>query len=482
MSRRIGLKARFICLILIIMTAMFTTIAVVLLQNNTSSLRENLQTRSKAFAALATTPVGNAYLTYHESGTVMITQQITSFKQLDDNITSIAVVDTTGRILYNPSGRSKPITAEQAQTFEPIYQYDKNNIISRIIYPFIETDGRHRYAVVYDVSSKSIDTALASLTQAIIIQALLGLAVSAIITYLLVNQIFLKPIKRLRDQAIVISSGHYDEQITAKRKDEIGDLARSVNQMADSLKADIHKLQEVDQIKSEFMMIASHNLRTPLMIINGYLDMAKTQALSGELRDLLSSIEANSQRLGIFAEDLLVISGIESGKKIFTPERIRIDDMLTAMSKDFKVLAKDKQLSFSSRIDDTGSEIDGSTPHLRGAIWNLLENALKFTPENGTIELSLTKVGDNLQISVKDSGIGISPDEMSRLFTKFHRGTSTLVYKYEGTGIGLYVTKLLINEHRGTVTVDSTPGKGSTFTITLPIATGTTETQSSDDS
>lgn len=468
--RHLGLKARFIGLILILLTSMFGIIAGILLQINTSSLRENLFARSKAFAALATRPVGDTYLTYRESGTLLITQQIDNFTKLDNNITDVSVVDINGEVQYSLSEQPKGITAEQAQTFEPIYVYGPDKIIERIIYPFLESDGRHRYAVVYDISSKSVDTAVASLTRTIVIDSLLGLIVSAAVTYFLVNKLFLIPIKQLRDKAMIISAGNYTEQIPHKRHDEIGDLARSVNQMADSLKADIQKLKEVDQIKSEFMMIASHNLRTPLMIINGYLEIAKSQALSDELRTMLTSIEANSQRLGIFAEDLLIISGIESGQKIFHTERMPIDGFMQSISKEFEILSKDKKITLETAFEPVHADIYGSKPHLRGAIWNLIENALKFTPENGRIMLSQKRVGDNIQISIRDTGMGIAPEEVSKLFTKFHRGTSTLTYNFEGTGIGLYVTKLIITEHKGTIAVESEPGKGSTFTVILPIA------------
>jgi two-component system phosphate regulon sensor histidine kinase PhoR len=107
--------------------------------------------------------------------------------------------------------------------------------------------------------------------------------------------------------------------------------------------------------------------------------------------------------------------------------------------------------------------------HLRSAIYNLLDNALKFTAEQGQIELSLAHVADAIQIVTKDNGVGIAPEEINKLFTKFHRGTSTLNYNYEGTGIGLYLTKLIITEHGGTIAVQSELGKGSTFTITLPL-------------
>lgn len=468
-QRRFGLQARFIGLILILLTTIFAVIAFVLIDINTNSLRSDLQDRSKAFATLATTPIGNAYQTYQDSGTYLIGKQISSFQALDPTIANISIVDLSGNVVFSMDGSPESVSARDAGAFDPVYKYQAGTV-SRIIYPYIGASGRHSNAIVYDISSAEIDMEVHQLEQSILLYSIIGLVASAVVTYVFINRMFLRPIKQLRDQAMVIAAGHYDGQIPHDRHDEIGDLAGSVNQMAESLKADIQKLKEVDQIKTEFMMIASHNLRTPLTVINGYLEMAKTQALSEELRMMLQSIEANSQRLGIFAEDLLMISGIESGQKIFTSERMSVNDLLSSTIKEFTVLAEEKKVALRSHVETEHAEIFGSKPHLRGAVWNLLDNALKFTKEGGTIDLKLTRIDNNIQISVTDTGAGIPPEEISKLFTKFHRGTSTLTYNYEGTGIGLYVTKLIVTEHHGTIAVTSEPGKGSTFTIILPVA------------
>ena len=471
MQWRLGLKARFIGFILVLLTVMFGVITVVLLRTNTASLREDLLARSTAFSALATAPIGNTYLTYQDSGTLMIAQKINRFKDLDPNIKAIAIVNVNGKTVYNSDKITNSVSAEQAESFDPIYLKNEGGVISRIIYPFLEDDGRHRFGVIYDITSEKVDADVAALVRSIITSSVIGLAVSAVVSYLLVNQLFLKPVKRLRDQALVISAGHYSRQISETRKDEIGDLARSVNQMAESLKADILKLTEVDRLKSEFMMIASHNLRTPLTAISGYVDMAKTLVGDNEqLQNMLQTIAANSQRLQAFAEDLLIISSVEAGQKLIQSERITLDTTLAALAKEFKVFADDKKITFETDLQIGDVELMGSKSHLRSAIWNILDNALKFTKESGTIKLEASADDKKLYIKVSDNGIGIAPDEMGKLFTKFHRGTGTLEYNYEGTGVGLYVTKLIVSEHQGTVTVDSTLGKGSTFTISLPVA------------
>ncbi|HSX44456.1 MAG TPA: ATP-binding protein, partial [Candidatus Saccharimonadales bacterium] len=140
-----------------------------------------------------------------------------------------------------------------------------------------------------------------------------------------------------------------------------------------------------------------------------------------------------------------------------------------ALADDFAVLAQQKTIQFSSTIATSSAKANISAAHLRSAVWNILDNALKFTPDGGWVKLDAALVNQHIQLSITDSGIGIAAEEMPKLFTKFHRGTSTMQYQYEGTGIGLYATKLVIERLGGTITAASQLGHGSTFTIQLPM-------------
>jgi signal transduction histidine kinase len=475
MLRRHGLKARFIGLITLLLTAMFSIIAVILINTNVGSLRSDLLDRSKAFAALATTPIGNTFVTYQDSGTYLIKKQISSFQNLDPAVSAVSVVGLDGSVLYSTKTATPAVTPDAASSFNPIYMYT-GSTISRIVYPFIDSNGSHSYAVVYDISSATINQAVGHLIRSILLYSLMGLLVSAVIMYFFVDYFFLRPVKRLRDSAILIASGHYSETISVERDDELGDLAASTHQMAESLRADILKLQESDRIKSEFMMIAAHNLRTPLTIIKGYLSLTEALRPSPEMSEILSNILTGTERLEHFAEDIITISSIESGQRLFSPQKFALTPLLKGLADEFEALARDKKITLTTHLPSETITLDGSPIHLRSALGNLLENAYKFTSEGGAITLGCTLDGDKVRISVTDNGIGIAPEEIAKLFTKFHRGTDTLRYDYEGAGIGLYVTKLIITEHRGTITADSTEGQGSTFTVTLPVVTESPQT------
>lgn len=468
--KRLGLRLKFALVIVVFFAGLFGVIAVVLIRQNSNSLRDDLNNKSKQFAALATTPIGNAFLTYQDSGQVKISQQIRSFTDLSHEVTNVAVVDTSGQVAFSQDPKMYvQIDQQTASTFSPVYNYSQNGIITRIVEPLIEDNGSHRYNLVYFISSASVEASIRHTEAATLGYVLVGLLASIGLTYGLTSQLFVRPIQQVSAQALAISAGHLDQQIRITSRDEVGDLAKVVNTMAESLKANIAKLQEVDKLKTEFLMISSHNLRTPLTVINGYMEELQHFKVSVELRHIFDTMTVSGKRLSAFAEDMLTISQIEAGETFLQKEPTKLSEILTSMAADFSILAKEKGIKFTPDIQTQDTLVNISPAHARSALWNLLDNALKFTDKGDWVKLAATVVGTNVEISVADSGIGIAKAEMPKLFTKFHRGTPTLQYTYEGTGIGLYSTKLVIERLGGTIKAASQLGQGSTFTITLPV-------------
>jgi signal transduction histidine kinase len=180
----------------------------------------------------------------------------------------------------------------------------------------------------------------------------------------------------------------------------------------------------------------------------------------------MEPISINVNRLHGFAEDVLTISTIEAGQSTLSLKPVEMAPLLHRIADEFARQARQKHLIFQTNIA-TSSWVNLSTPQFRSALWNLLDNAYKFTPEGGSIALIARDDGNLMEVSVRDTGTGIAATEVPRLFTKFHRGTDTLTYDYEGVGIGLYISKLIIEQHGGKISVQSAEGAGSTFTITL---------------
>src|SRR5665213_1199474 len=460
--KRVSLRARFLLVLIVLMVAVFTAITFLIVRQNTITLRNNLITQSKSFAALATQPIGNAFVLYKDSGTIRIKQEVGSFTDLDHDISQVEIIDTDNRQLFtnNPSSPIKA-SAAAAVNITPTYIHDKSGNLVGIVQPYVETYGLHRYDVVYGISYQSVNQAIQDIVTSILALSAAILLVSLIVWYFLINQLFLRPVASLSQIALLISRGALDRQIKLERNDEIGDLASAVDTMASSLKDDITKLKELDTMKNEFMMITSHNLRTPLTIITGYLDMVKDLDLNDDAKALMEPIAVNVNRLGGFAEDVLTISTIEAGQNVLNPQPVEMAPFLKDISEQFSLMVKQKKLIFKADIN-TSAKVNLSKPHFRSALWNLLDNAYKFTPEGGSIDLTASDSQDErLEITVKDTGKGIAASEMPHMFTKFHRATDTLKYDYEGTGIGLYIAKLITEQHGGTITVQSVEGRGT---------------------
>lgn len=230
------------------------------------------------------------------------------------------------------------------------------------------------------------------------------------------------------------------------------------------------KLLEMDKLKTEFIMLTSHNLRTPLAVINGYTSALKTTPLDDSQRHIINNLDISSQRLGKLINNLLTISVIESKEEQLTRRPIKASELLWQVVGEADTTAKGNgnDDKFTRHISVGDALIVASPERLKAAIGNILENAFKFTKQ-GEVTFDATAKGNKLVIKTKDTGIGIKPDEIPKLFTKFHRGTDTLEFGYEGEGIGLYLTKLVIDEHEGTIKINSEEGKGTLVTITLPI-------------
>lgn len=467
--RRWSLRVRFLLLLVGLLVAIFAAITLVIVRQNTTTLKANLIDQSKSFAALATQPIGDAFVLYKDSGTIHIQQQVQHFTDLDSNISQVEIIDTNGKQLFtNNSANPIKATSDAATSLSPSYLHDSNGNLIGIVQPYVENFGIHRYAVIYGISYRSVDRTIRDIVGLITALSTIILLASLVVWYFLINQLFLRPVAHLSQIALLISKGDLNRQIRLGRSDEIGDLANAVDTMASSLKADIAKLKEVDKLKNEFMMITSHNLRTPLTIIKSYLELITSMKPPPQLQKILDTIGVNAMRLGGFAEDVLTISTIEAGQNILNREPTEMAPVLDAIAKEFAMLANQKKLQFNSVIDTT-AQVNLSKAHFRSALWNLLDNAYKFTAEGKSVELTAHTVSGQLEITVKDTGIGIDAVEIPHLFTKFHRGTDTLEYDYEGTGIGLYIAKLIIEQHGGRITVESTKGQGSRFTISLPV-------------
>jgi signal transduction histidine kinase len=250
--------------------------------------------------------------------------------------------------------------------------------------------------------------------------------------------------------------------------DQIALVVHSVRLQAQQQQT-LERLSELDRMKSDFVAITSHELRTPLTAIRGFVKtmMRNADRLSpDDMQDFLQIVDRQAHRLARLVEDLLMASKIEAGQLAVVPEQVAPEIFLGNLMSSFGEGADRFKLRTTGEIP----ELMVLDPYRAEQIMrNLLHNATKFSPDGSPITLSVAFHKGTIELSVADNGIGIPFEEQARVFDRFHQASDSLTREKEGAGLGLYITKRLVEAMGGAISLQSEVGSGSTFTVRLPI-------------
>lgn len=237
-------------------------------------------------------------------------------------------------------------------------------------------------------------------------------------------------------------------------------------------KEQYRRMQEANRLKSEFLANMSHELRTPLNAIIGFSELihdGKAGAVTPDQKEYLEDILTSSQHLLQLINDVLDLSKVESGKMEFRPEPIDLVKLTAEVGDILRTIAAKKRIVLETHVDPSLSDVVADPSKLKQVLYNYLSNALKFTPEEGRVELRVLPEGEDFfLIEVEDSGIGIAPEDISKLFVEFQQLDASAAKKYAGTGLGLALTKRIVEAQGGRVGVESRPREGSVFFAVLP--------------
>jgi len=262
---------------------------------------------------------------------------------------------------------------------------------------------------------------------------------------------------------------------TVKGAKKIVPSLKKANQRIKALRKELDKaddkLAKMEQIKSDFVSIVSHELRTPLAIIKEGISLI-LDGLMGEINDkqrkILSMSNDNVNRLARIINDLLDISKIEAGKLELKKEAVDMRSIIREVCDKYKPELDKKQQSLAIDLPNRYINILVDRNRMREVLMNLISNASKFTPANGSIKIDLREKDNGVEVEITDNGIGISKENLAKLFDKFAQFGRTPGSGAKGTGLGLAITKHLVELHKGTIKVESKVNQGSTFTIFLP--------------
>ena len=249
-------------------------------------------------------------------------------------------------------------------------------------------------------------------------------------------------------------------------------LEQRVQDRTRELQAANEKLQELDRLKSAFVSIVSHELRTPMTSIKGYIENmldGLTGTLSERQTHYLGRVKYNVERLTRMINDLLDLSRIEAGRVELTLAPLAIAELVPEIVESLQPVGQAKSISIQHQHQGGAVKISGDRDKLHQILTNLIQNAVKFTASGGQIRVETKIAGDFVQFCVADTGCGIPPHEQARIFERFYRGEAIQV-EHRGAGLGLAITKSLVELHGGRIWVESVHGQGSRFYFTMPIA------------
>lgn len=288
-------------------------------------------------------------------------------------------------------------------------------------------------------------------------------AAAALIVALFFSQVLTGPIVALTRTIQKMGKGDLSVRVPEKGSGELRDLAVSYNAMAEQLEA-------MDRSRNQFVSNASHELKTPLATMKILLESVLYQPdMPVELRgEFLSDMNHEIDRLTSIITDLLTLTQMDDGRMKLHIEQVNLSELAEETLRMLHPMVQERGQTLKERIFPD-IHLEGDRSKLSQVIYNLTENAVKYTPDGGKIQVSLTQKGKNVVLTVQDNGVGIPKEDQSHIFDRFYRVDKARSRETGGTGLGLSIVRQMVQLHGGTIRVDSEMGQGSTFTVELPV-------------
>ena len=344
-------------------------------------------------------------------------------------------------------------------------------------YSYMKIDGAPFYGINYPITFANLNTLnlqlampsayiqliLLKLTYAIIGDIVVVLLISIFVGRYLTRQV-LQPVEEITQAANNITQKNLNMRIPTNELDrEMGQLVKSFNQM-------IGRLGDSFAYINDFNSHVAHEMKTPLAIIKSELELALSAGNTKEEdRRLMKDVLQEVNRLIKIIKDLLLLAQFEYKLEIFKMEKMDLTPFLKDIYQHSKVLAAEKNINLELSTKDDPLWMEGDATHLRRVFFNLIHNAVKFTPAGGGIQIITEVVGQQVFISIKDTGIGIPQEYQDKVFDKFYRIRAAEQQPMEGNGLGLSMARAIARAHKGDITFESEVDKGSVFKVNLPI-------------
>jgi signal transduction histidine kinase len=271
-----------------------------------------------------------------------------------------------------------------------------------------------------------------------------------------------QPLRDMAAAARRMETGDYSARVQTKSRDEVGQLATAFNRMS-------AELENLERSRRDLLANVSHELKTPIAAIRAHLENlldGVEEPDPGTLQVML----AQTERLSRLIEQLLELSRLESGELPLRREETPLAALVSQVLSEIDVARSDRGVDVRSDLPEDLPAIDADPERVHQVLFNLLDNAVRFTPPGGEVTVSAHQHNGSVEVSVVDTGVGISPEHLPRLFERFYRADPARSREDGGTGIGLAIARSVVEAHGGKIRASSTPGEGSTFTFDMPVA------------
>ena len=379
--------------------------------------------------------------------------------------TYVQVWGSDGKLKSSSPGISamlQPLDPLGLPTKTPVYRENTiNGVHLRVLTVPLEV-GVHRVAVLQVAASLNvIDAARTNLINILLSSAVIAVALAALGSWLVLGRT-LAPLEAVTETAQAINrADDLSRRIpySGPEEDEIGGLIESFNQT-------LERLENLFTSQQRFLADVSHELRTPLTVIKGNVDLMRRMKKLDE--ESLASIDQEAGRLTRLVGGLLLLAQAESGKLSLNMKPVELDTLLLEVFQEMRILAGGKVNMRMVDIDQL--QVNGDRDRLKQVLLNLMGNAIQYTPQGGDVILGLTKIGEQARIIVRDTGPGIPAEDLPFIFERFYRAEKSRTRsKTSGFGLGLSIAQWIVENHGGTIKVESKEGQGTTFAIWLPL-------------
>lgn len=377
------------------------------------------------------------------------------------NLEDIKLTKKFDKILYEAfNGKSEYIIS-----FSPVY----DEVMLAIGVPIHDAFGTSVGAVLLYSQVENQKQIISSSKSLIVISGIAAMLISFVIAILFARKLS-HPISVMRRTALELAKGNYDARTNLSLTDELGELARTIDTLADKLLLNEKERNSMEQMRQDFFANVSHELRTPITVVRAYAETLIDGVVTDEEKKqqyylrMLSECKSMERLVG----DLLVLSKMQNPDFIVETEPVNIIQVFEDIGRSAYAIGKKKHINLELQKEKDSYMMLGDYDRLRQMFMVILDNAVKFSPDYSTIHINISTPG-KLSISIRDEGIGISSDELPNIFDKFYK--SKLRQNAEGSGLGLAIAKQIALKHGGSIQVKSKPGRGTEFIFTFQLLT-----------